>query len=112
MPKKRLFNLKNLGSWAGIKKKKKNNGDAAVPIVATGSDYIDKENVCHVLYGPETIYSPSLMDDRHVQMVSLLKRHIRLHLKLLESQYQTIFGIHPSDRYSSSQATVFLWMYS
>ena len=24
MPKKRLFNLKNLGSWAGIKKKKKN----------------------------------------------------------------------------------------
>jgi hypothetical protein len=31
MPKKRLFNLKNLGIWAGIKKKKKkNNGEAEV----------------------------------------------------------------------------------
>jgi hypothetical protein len=27
MPKRKLFNLKNLGSWAGIKKKRKRNGD-------------------------------------------------------------------------------------
>lgn len=31
MPKRRLFNLKNLGSWAGITtKKKKKNGEAEV----------------------------------------------------------------------------------
>ncbi|KAH9957172.1 hypothetical protein BGW80DRAFT_1565476 [Lactifluus volemus] len=30
MPKKRLFNLENLGNWASIKKKKKNNGNTEV----------------------------------------------------------------------------------
>lgn len=45
MPKKRLFNLKNLGSWAGItKKQKKNNGVAKV---------VDKENVCYHLHSQE-----------------------------------------------------------
>ena len=46
MPKTRLFNLKNLGSWAGIKKKKKNDGNTEV--VAS-----DKENVC-LLYSPRS----------------------------------------------------------
>ena len=41
MPKKRLFNLKNLGSWAGIKKRKSNNGKAQA---------LNKENVCHSSY--------------------------------------------------------------
>jgi hypothetical protein len=53
MPKKRLFNLKNLGIWAGIKKKKKNNnGDA---------EAVDKENVCFPIYNPESMYSFSLI---------------------------------------------------
>jgi hypothetical protein len=36
MPIKRKFNLKNLGSWAGIKRKKKNNSQP---------EKVDKENV-------------------------------------------------------------------
>ena len=42
MPKTRLLNIKNLGTWAGIKKKKrKNNGEAE----AVDGDS-DQENVC------------------------------------------------------------------
>ena len=49
MPKTRLFNLKNLGTWAasGIKKKKKkkNNGEAEAVQIDSDSGS-EKENVC------------------------------------------------------------------
>jgi hypothetical protein len=40
MPKRKLFNLKNLGSWAGIKKKRKKNNDRDFEAEAA-----NKENV-------------------------------------------------------------------
>jgi hypothetical protein len=44
MPKTKLFDIKNLGTWAGIKKKKKkNNGEAEAVQVDRDSD---QENVC------------------------------------------------------------------
>ena len=42
MPKTRLHNLKNLGTWAGIKKKKKKNNGEAEAVECES----DKENVC------------------------------------------------------------------
>ena len=63
MPKRRLFNLNNLGSWAGIKKKKKKNNKGE-------ADNSDKENVRFLLYSP--VNSPSLMEHRYPQIMSFL----------------------------------------
>ena len=41
MPKTRLHDLKNLDTWAGMKKKKNDNGEAE----AVDCE-LDKENVC------------------------------------------------------------------
>ena len=70
MPKRKLFNLKNLGSWAGIKKKRKRNDVGDLEAEAA-----DKENVHLHLYS--AINSPSLMKNRYLQTISQCQ-HIRV----------------------------------
>jgi hypothetical protein len=67
MPKRKLFNLKNLGSWAGIKKKRKKNNDGDLEAEAA-----DKENVCFHLYS--AINSYSSIENRYPQTISFLKQ--------------------------------------
>jgi hypothetical protein len=73
MPKRKLFNLKNLGSWAGIKKKRKKVNDDDGDLEAEAAD---KENVCFHLYS--TINSPSLMENRYPQTISFPKQCQRI----------------------------------
>ena len=107
MPKRRLFNLRNLGSWAGIKKKN-NNGEPEA------TDSSDKENVRFLLYSP--MNSPSLIEHRYPQIISFLTWYPRLasavHSKLLESQCQLISDIHPFDQFFSNQTAFLHLMYS
>ena len=63
MLKRKLFNLKNLGSWAGIKKMRKRNNVGDLEAEAA-----DKENVHLHLYS--AINSPSLTEYRYLQTIS------------------------------------------
>ena len=66
MPKTQLHDLKNLDTWAGIKKKKNDNGEAE----AVDCE-LDKENVC--LY-----YTKKRQADEGQisQMIIFLTRHV------------------------------------
>jgi hypothetical protein len=59
MPKIKLFNLKNLGSWAGIKKKRKENNGRDLEAEAADKENVEPEEQPEKPRGGRFMFPPS-----------------------------------------------------